>query len=204
MPPPPELPPTAGILLAAGLSRRMGQPKLLLPLGGRPVVRHAAESLVAAGISPLLVVVGGQRAGVESALAGLPVAFVVNPNPEAGQASSLVAGVKALPAGTASVIVALGDQPHLPPEIVRDLRYALGGTGRVIAVPRYHDGLGNPVLFRSEVFAELLALCGDRGARSVVERDPSRVAVVTFDRPMPDDVDTPEDYARLRRHEGPV
>jgi molybdenum cofactor cytidylyltransferase len=100
--------------------------------------------------------------------------------------------------------VALGDQPYLPAGIVRDLIYALRSTGKAIAAPRYRDGLGNPVVFRAEVFPELLALEGDRGARAVVERDPGRVALLPIDRPMPDDVDTPEDYARLRSREEPV
>jgi molybdenum cofactor cytidylyltransferase len=115
-----------------------------------------------------------------------------------------VAGVKALPAGCEAVLVALGDQPYLPPEVVRDLIYAFESTGKAMAAPRYRDGLGNPVLFRAEVFPELLTLRGDRGARSVLERDSARVALVDFDRPMPEDVDTPEDYARLRSREEPV
>jgi molybdenum cofactor cytidylyltransferase len=182
----------------------MGRVKLLLALEGRPVVRHAAERVLASGVAPLLAVVGPHAADVEAALAGLPVEIVVNRNPEAGQASSLVAGVRALPAATAAVVVTLGDQPYLSPEVVRDLISALQSTGKAIAAPRYRDGLGNPVVFRAEVFPELLALEGDRGARAVVERDPARVALVEIDRPMPDDVDTPEDYARLRSREEPV
>jgi len=182
----------------------MGQAKLLLPLQGRPVVRHAAEGLVALGIAPLFAVVGLEEAAVRSALAELPIEVVVNPNPSAGQASSLVTGVKALPAGCEAVLVALGDQPYLPPEVVRDLIDAFESSGKAMAAPRYRDGLGNPVLFRAEVFPELLSLRGDRGARSVLERDSERVALVDFDRPMPEDVDTPEDYARLRSREEPV
>jgi molybdenum cofactor cytidylyltransferase len=84
------------------------------------------------------------------------------------------------------------------------LIYAVRDTDKVIAAPRYRDGLGNPVLFRAAVFPELLAVGGDRGARSVVGREAGRVAVVPFDYPMPDDVDTPEDYARLLSREEPV
>jgi molybdenum cofactor cytidylyltransferase len=195
---------TAGILLAAGLSRRMGRAKLLLPLEGRPVVRHAAEGLLAAGIDPLTAVVGPDGEAVAAALADLPVRIVVNPHPEAGQASSLVAGIAALPSATEAVLVALGDQPFVPAEVIRELIYALQAADKVIAAPRYTDGLGNPVLFRAAVFAELLALGGDRGARAVVERDPGRVALIELDRPMPEDVDTPDDYARLRSREEPV
>jgi molybdenum cofactor cytidylyltransferase len=176
----------------------MGQSKLLLPVDGRPVVRHAAERLLAAGVSPLVIVVGADEAAVRAALDGLAAAIVVNPNPAAGQASSLIAGIRALPADVTAVMVALGDQPFVPAEVYTGLRYALESSGKAIAAPRYRDGLGNPVLFRAEVFPELVVLGGDRGARSVVERDPARVAMVDFAIPMPVDVDTPEDYARLR------
>ena len=123
--------------------------------------------------------------------------MVVNPHPESGQASSLVAGIAALPDGTDAVVVGLGDQPFVPEHVIPSLIDAGRSTDRVIAAPRYRDGLGNPVLFKAAVFPELLALAGDRGARSVVERDRERVALVPVDAPMPDDVDTPEDYARL-------
>jgi len=92
----------------------------------------------------------------------------------------------------------------VPSSVVAALLGARRATGKAIAAPRYRDGPGNPVLFGRETFAELLAISGDRGARSVVERDPGRVALVAFDCPMPQDVDTPEDFARLRPPENPV
>ena len=194
----------AAILLAAGLSRRMGQPKLLLPLGGRPVLRYAAERLLAASLSPVIVVTGPEQTATASALAGLDVELVGNPSPEAGQATSVRAGIAALPPGTEAALIALGDQPFLAAEVIPRLIDALRQSGRAIAAPRYRDGPGNPVLFGAAVFPELLALGGDRGARSVVDRDPGRVALVDIDRLMPQDIDTPEDYERLRSHEEPV
>ena len=175
----------------------MGQAKLLLPLGGRAVVRHAAERFLASGIADLTVVVGRDAAAVTVALEGLPVRLVVNPHPESGQASSLVAGISALPDPTDAVVVGLGDQPFVPAHVVPSLIDAGRSTDRVIVAPRYRDGFGNPVLFKAAVFPELLAVAGDRGARSVVERDPERVTLVPVDAAMPEDVDTPEDYARL-------
>ena len=83
-------------MLAAGLARRMGQAKLLLPIGGHPIVRHAVEGVRAAGLDPVLVVTGPAPAPIEAALAGLDVQIVVNPTPEAGQAGSVRAkGVEA-------------------------------------------------------------------------------------------------------------
>ena len=188
---------TAAIVLAAGLSRRMGRPKLLLEFKGRPVIRHAVERVIAAGLHPVLVVTGAEHDALARALAGLEVQLAVNPTPESGQGSSVGVGVSALPAGTDAVLIALGDQPGVPAEVIPALIEALKQPGKAIAAPRYADGLGNPVLFGSSVFQELLALGGDRGARSVIERDPSRLAVVEVASPMPRDIDTPEDYESL-------
>lgn len=194
----------AGVVLAAGLSRRMGQAKLLLPLGGRPVVRHVAERVLAARLEPVIVVAGTEHRAIGAALAGLSIRLVVNPHPEAGQSSSIRVGVEALPSGTQAALVALGDQPFLAQEVIPALLDAVERTGKPIAAPRYRDGRGNPVLFTREIFPELDCLSGDQGARSVVDRDPSRVALVDFDFPMPQDLDTPEDYDRLRCPENPV
>jgi molybdenum cofactor cytidylyltransferase len=188
----------AAVVLAAGLSRRMGQAKLLLPVGGRPIVRHAVEGVRAAGLDPVLVVTGPDPAAIEAALTGLDVRIVVNPAPEAGQAGSVRAGVAALPAAADTVVIALGDQPSLAPDIIPALLAAHRASGRPIVAPRYQDGPGNPVLFDRAVFPELLALEGDRGARPVIARDPARVEWVALDRPMPPDVDTPADYEKIR------
>jgi molybdenum cofactor cytidylyltransferase len=188
---------TAAIVLAAGLSRRMGRPKLLLELKGRPVIRHAVECVIAAGIHPVLVVTGAEHDALARALAGLEVQLEVNPTPESGQGSSVGVGVRALPPGIDAVLIALGDQPGVPAAVIPALIEALKQPGKAIAAPRYADGLGNPVLFASSVFQEILALGGDRGARAVIERDPSRLAIVDNGSPMPRDIDTPEDYESL-------
>jgi molybdenum cofactor cytidylyltransferase len=181
----------------------MGRPKLLLELKGRPVIRHAVERVIAAGIHPVLVVTGAEHDAVARALAGLEVQLAVNPTPESGQGSSVGVGVRALPAGTDAVLIALGDQPGVPTEVIPALIEALKQPGKTIAAPRYADGLGNPVLFAASVFPEMLALGGDRGARAVIERDPSRLAIVDIGSPMPRDIDTPEDYESLSAPENP-
>ena len=188
----------AAVVLAAGLSRRMGQAKLLLPAGGRPIIRHAVDGVRAAGLDPVLVVTGPDSAPIEAALAGLDVRIVVNPAPEAGQAGSVRTGVAALPDAVDAVLIALGDQPSLAPDIIPALLAAHRTSGRPIVAPRYQDGPGNPVLFDRAIFPELLALVGDRGARPVITRDPARVEWVALDVPMPPDVDTPADYEKIR------
>jgi molybdenum cofactor cytidylyltransferase len=194
----------AGIVLAAGLSRRMGRAKLLLPIGGRPVIRLTVETVLAGGVDPVLVVTGSEREALAEVLAGLPVTLVANLEPEAGQASSIRVGVKALPSGAEAALIALGDQPFLPLEVIPGLRAAFRRTGKPVVAPRYQGERGNPVLFGQAVFAELLEVSGDQGARAVVERDPSRLELVDFDLPMPRDLDTPEDYESLGPAGNPV
>ena len=189
---------TAGIVLAAGLSRRMGQAKLMLDWEGAPVIRRTVERVLAAALDDLIVVTPPAAGEITAALDGLPVRFAVNADPAAGQATSVVAGIRALAPETDAALIALGDQPTLPADVIPALLRARAETGRPIAAPVYQGERGNPVLFAAAVFPELCALSGDRGARGVIERDAARVALVPFDVSMPPDLDTPEDYARLR------
>lgn len=186
------------LVLAAGLARRMGRQKLILEVEGKSVVRWSIEGVLD-HVEDVVVVTGPEDAAIRSALTELPVRFAVNPHPEAGQGTSIAAGVAALLPGTRAVLVTLGDQPRLPRFVVPALLEAFGRSGRSIVAPIYRGTQGTPVLFAADVFPELAELDGDAGARSVVRRDPARVEMVPFDLPMPFDVDTPEDYARLAR-----
>jgi molybdenum cofactor cytidylyltransferase len=186
----------ASIVLAAGLARRMGRQKLLLELRGKPVVRWSVETVVP-HVGDVVVVTGQDDEAVRAALQGLPVRFAVNPRPQAGQGSSIVVGMGALKPWTAAVLIALGDQPRLPEGVIGALLQARETAGRPITAPVYRGTQGTPVLFDGEVFGELRALSGDAGARAVVQAQPERVTRVPIDAPMPLDVDTPEDFARL-------
>lgn len=186
----------AGIVLAAGLARRMGRPKLLLQLQGKPIVRWSVETLLR-HVRDLVVVTGPEDVPLRAALAGLSVRFAMNSRPQEGLGRSIAIGVAALKPWTRAALVALGDQPRLPSAVVPALVEAFGRTGKLIVVPVYRGVQGTPVLFASDVFAELAALSGDAGARSIVNARPERVATIAFDFPMPVDVDTPEDFARL-------
>ena len=188
----------AAVVLAAGLSRRMGQAKLLMPVGGRAIVRYVVESVLAGGVDLVWVVTGPDVEPIAAALSGLEVQITVNPAPEDGQAGSLRAGIAALPASVDAVLVALGDQPSLAPSIIPALLAARRTTPKLIVAPRYRDGQGNPVLFKREIFPELLRLTGDQGARPIIQKEPARVEWVELDLPMPPDVDTPDDYEKIR------
>lgn len=189
----------AGVVLAAGLSSRLGRQKLLLPLEkGGALIRLSVERVLAAGLDDVVVVLGRDAEAVGAALAGLAVRTVVNPRYADGQSTSLRAGLDALPPEAEAAVIALGDQPLPEPGLIDRLVAAFRESGRPIVVPRYRDGRGNPVLFAASVFDELRAVTGDQGGRAVVARDASRVAEVAVDAPMPADVDTWADYEALR------
>ena len=186
----------AAVVLAAGLARRMGRQKLLLQLQGKPVVRWSVEH-VASHVEDVVIVTGPDDSALRHALDGLTVRFVVNPRPQDGQGTSIAAGVAALKPWTTAALIALGDQPRMPAAVIPALLEAFRRSGKAIVAPLYQGVQGTPVVFSSEVFAELHALKGDAGARAVVKENPERVELVAFDLAMPPDVDTPEDYAKL-------
>lgn len=199
----------AGVLLAAGQGTRFGGGKLVVPLDGEPLVRHAAAMLVRAGVRELVVVTRPDDGAVEAALAevlecgpGSPVQarIVVNPRAARGLGTSVAAGIASLGPAAEAALVALGDQPRVPDAVPRALLAAWRGTGAPIVAPRYRGGVrGNPVLFDADVFRELARLDGDEGARTVIQRNADRVRLVDFDMAMPVDVDTREDLERFQR-----
>jgi molybdenum cofactor cytidylyltransferase len=190
----------SALLLAAGAARRFGAQKLLQDLHGRPVVRWSAEALMQVGavVGEVIIVVPPDYDALRSALQGIDAYFVVNPHPALGIASSIACGITALSADTDAVIVSLADEPLVSPTAaIRVLeRYQVGGAQ--IVAPTYAGIRGHPVLFDKTVFDELRTFSGDDGARPVVDRDPRRVAFVEMGEPLPQDIDTPEDLARLR------
>ena len=200
------VPPIAGVVLAAGASRRFGSQKLLAPLDGKHLVRWAVERMVSAPTSSTLVVVGGHDAdAVRAALAGLTVRFVVaeesGGDAHAGRemSASLHAAVRALSAEPPrAAVFALGDQPRVPASAIAGVVHAFRASGAPIVVPVYRGGVrGHPVLFAANLFPELLHVRGDEGARSVIARDRSRVTEVRIDEDAPRDVDEPGDLESL-------
>lgn len=185
------------VIPAAGLSRRMGRNKLVLPLGGKPLVRHAVDAALAAGADPVIVVTGHDGAAVRGALAGAPVTFVRNDQYAEGIASSLRAGIAALPPDCAGALVLLGDMPGVTADLAGRLMRAFDpATGRGIVVATAHGERGHPVLWGRQFFAEIMALSGDRGARGLMAAHASQVCEVEAgdDAPLTD-IDTPEALA---------
>jgi molybdenum cofactor cytidylyltransferase len=201
-------PKVAALVLAAGRSRRMGERnKLLIEVGGEPMVRHAVRAALASGQREVVVVTGHERERVEAVLAGLPIRLVHNPDyAVGGLSSSLKAGVGALGRKLDGALVCLGDMPRLTSDHLRRLVAAFDpGSGRAIVVPTHGGKRGNPVLWSSAYFPAMRELEGDVGARHLLGEHAAEVVEVELDDDAPLlDVDTPEALARLLRREAPV
>ncbi|MBK5298056.1 MAG: nucleotidyltransferase family protein [Vicinamibacteria bacterium] len=193
--------PIPGLVLASGASRRMGRPKALLPLGdsGRPFVRVICDTLTASGVAPLVVVT---RAELLDELAGvLPgVALVVNPDPDRGQLSSLLAGLDALGTRDAA-LVTLVDLPLFQQSTVVSLLTAWHQTHAPLVRPLHQGRHGHPVIFGALLLDALRSADVDLGAKPVVYRFlADAVSVQVDDRGTVEDIDTPEAYDRLELH----
>jgi molybdenum cofactor cytidylyltransferase len=187
----------AVIVLAAGASKRFGEQKLVVPLAGKAVVRHAVERAMAAGADETIVVTGANGDDVRAALDGLAVRFVENPKFAEGMSTSLAAGIAALTPGTEAALIALGDQPLVPAEAYAAVLAEYRRARPPIVAPSYNGVRGHPVLFDAAVFPELVAARGDRGARGVISSDPRRVRYVELAMPVPVDVDSPAALAAI-------
>ncbi|MEF8841256.1 MAG: nucleotidyltransferase family protein [Haloarculaceae archaeon] len=189
-----------GILLAGGTSSRFGDAnKLLAELDGEPLVRHAAGTLLDAGLSAVVAVFGYEANAVGEALAGLDVCSVRNPDYEAGLSTSVARGVEAADdAGADAVVFLPGDMPGVDPATVALLVDAYrAGLGTALAAA--HGGRrGNPVLFDRRYFEALLGVEGDGGGRSVLLGSDDAALVETGDPGVVVDVDTTADLWRRR------
>jgi molybdenum cofactor cytidylyltransferase len=192
--------PVAGILLAGGGSTRFGDPKMLLEWRRKSLIRHSAETALAAGLDPLVVVTGAVDEPVRQALAGLPVVFAHNPDWQQGQSTSVRAGLRAVPGTTGAVVFLLADQPFLTAELLRELAARYRSTLALVTAPRVGEERANPVLFDRDLFAELMALEGDTGGRAIFGQHPVDYLDWNDERLLLD-IDRPEDYARLREQE---
>lgn len=189
----------AGILLAAGASRRMGQTKQLLPIDGRPMVRRAAETLRDAGCSPLVVVTGHDAEAVEAALFGLDIRAVRIADPTAPTSHSLHAGLRALGSEVSATVVLLADMVHVTAVMVRALTLADAAGEAPLQLSRYGDVPAPPLLFRRELWPELLAWTGEGCGKQVVRAHMHEAGVHDWPLDALRDIDTPEDYALLTR-----
>jgi molybdenum cofactor cytidylyltransferase len=191
----------AALVLGAGRSSRMGGPnKLLAEIAGRPLVRIVVEQALASRAHPVIVVTGHQREKVEAVLAGLPIAFVHNPNFADGLGTSLKTGISALPADVDGVIVCLGDMPQVDAKLIDRLIEAFDPEGgALVVVPTIDGKRGNPVVWSRRFFFDLMTVEGDVGARHLIGRYTEVVAEVPLTGTAAfTDVDTPEALRAVR------
>jgi molybdenum cofactor cytidylyltransferase len=186
------------LILAAGASTRLGQPKQLVQLGGRPALHIVVSNAVALAGHAVTVVLGANARDLTHMLAHSPVSSVVNRQWEEGMSSSIRVGLAALPPSCEAVLVLLGDQLAVTADDLKRLASAWNGEEGIIAASLYDQRLGVPAIFPRICFPELAQLRGDQGARSILARNQYRVARV----PMPNaavDLDTPEQLAQLQQ-----
>jgi molybdenum cofactor cytidylyltransferase len=192
----------AALVLAAGMSKRMGAFKPLLPLGGKPMIVHVLETLAAVErITSIAVVTGHEARRLGEALLDRPVILIHNAAYASGEMlSSVQAGFGALPAKTEAVVLALGDQPAVRAETVRKLIDVWLETRPPLALPVYRGKRGHPLLISTALRAEILALGAGESLKTVVHRHlKEAVQIEVEDAAVAADVDTPEDYARAQR-----
>jgi len=199
----------AEVVLAAGRSTRMGAHKLLLPLGNRPVIAHVVGAALASRLRPVVVVVGHEAARVRAVIPSDGALVVDNAEYAHGLATSLHAGLRALPNDTTGTVVSLGDQPLLTSVELERMAECAKASGAPIVVACYGGQRGNPVYFARSCFPDLFAVSGDEGGRVVVTDHPGDVVVCELgDAAASLDVDTPDDYVRVcaiweHRHPAP-
>ncbi|MDQ4099417.1 MAG: nucleotidyltransferase family protein [Chloroflexota bacterium] len=186
------------MILAAGMSRRLGRPKQLLPVGGKPLLRHVAERALASACDAVVVVVGHEAKAMKDALRDLNVQFIQNPDYREGMSTSLRAAVRELSAAVDGFVVLLSDQPEIEADAITGVVKARRATGAPVVVTEYGGEPRSPVLFGRETFPDLLMIRGDEGGRSVVRAYRERlVAVEGPAKVPPEDVDTEESYQAL-------
>lgn len=190
--------PITAVVLAAGRSSRMGHHKLLLPLGGVPLVSYAVTAADASRATSVVVVLGYDAAQVQKALPPGRHTVAINPAYAAGMAGSLKVGVAAVPAEVVGALILLADQPLVQSAHVNAVLAVAEEHPRDLVVATYGGRRSHPVYFPRRTFAELEQITGDEGGRSVLANHAAQLRLVPLEPPETAlDVDRPEEYARL-------
>lgn len=188
----------SAVVLAAGRSQRMGTQKLLLPVGGQPLIARIVDQALASRVEHVVVVTGSDGDRIAAALAGRPVTFVVNPDPRGEMLTSVRCGLAKLPPECTAALIVLGDQPGITAAVIDRLLTAFPASGRGIVAPTMHGRRGHPLLVSLRYRDEILTQYDAIGLRGLLQRHPEDVLEVDVGTPgILEDLDTPEDYQRL-------
>lgn len=194
----------AGIVLAAGMSRRLGRSKQLLQLGDATVIQHVVRRALASSLDEVILVLGARAHDVRAALEGEAVRFVMNERFAKGQGTSLSIGISSLDEDVDAAVILLGDQPQIDPSVIDGIVRARKDAGASIAMAQYGNERGHPVLFGREHFPALTALGGDQGGREIIRQHKAGVVTVPADRDtVLADIDTDADWQKLREQWNP-
>ena len=185
------------LLLAAGASTRMGQPKQLLPYHGRTLLRHAAQTAAATGCNPLVLVTGALHEALAAEVTDLPFQVIHNPDWQSGMASSIQAGLAAVAAAQpAAYLIMLSDQPLVTPELLLQIMALQQQSQAPIVAATYGNTLGVPAVFSQAMLPALHRLRGAEGANRLIAALGAAVGRIPFPEGLLD-VDTPAQYASL-------
>jgi molybdenum cofactor cytidylyltransferase len=188
---------TAAILLAAGLSSRMGRIKALLPWKGRTLIQYQIEQLQAAGIGEVIVVLGYKAEQLLKEIAAYNVKAVINPHYEKGKSSSIRIGVSAMQSGERGILISAVDQP-VPAKTIVLMFQHLQESGASVIIPAYRGKRGHPILFRCNLKSDLLHVNEEtKGLRNVIHKHQDHIAFMdTNDPSVLYHFNKPEDYIK--------
>jgi molybdenum cofactor cytidylyltransferase len=186
-------------VLAAGTSSRLGRPKQLLDLGGSPLLQHVLDTSVASSLDDIVVVLGHAAEEIAEAIGWADrVRIVLNPGYLAGQSTSLVTGLRACDPRSEAAVILLGDQPGVRTEAIEAVMAGWRETGNEVVQASYGGRPAHPTLLARSVWAALEAATGDEGGRSILASRPEWRSLIEVGGDPPEDVDTEEDYRRIR------
>jgi len=188
------------VVLAAGQSCRMGSPKLILPWGSRTVIEQVILTLTRAGVTEITVVTGAQRELIENVLKDYPVRLAHNGDYAcSGMATTFQVGLETLASCCQAVMIVLGDQPTIEEAVVQQVIEMHLQSGKAITIPSYEMRRGHPWLVDRRLWPDLLRLTKEQTLRDFLQAHQDDIAYIQVDTPgILLDLDTPEDYNRLR------
>ena len=188
----------AGVVLAAGPSTRMGQNKLFLRLDGETVLARTVRRAAAAGLDPVVVVLGHEAERARAELDGFPCLPVVNPDHARGLNASARAGIAAVPVACCAAVVLLADMPFVTDRMIRTLVERYRDSDTPLVISEYGDVQAPPTLYDRSLFAEIGAAEGEGCGKRAVRRHRAEAVAVSWPAAALADLDRPEDYERVK------